>query len=593
MTESMKGRTWSVTQPNMDDVRALEATGLERLESFIMAGRGIKATQAADFLDPRLKTFLPNPAFFKDMDVAADRLAGAILEGEKIAIWSDYDVDGATSGAILGRFLRDAGLDNVELYIPDRISEGYGPNADGMAQLKDKGVDLVCVLDAGTTAFEPLQAAADMDLDVIVIDHHMAEETLPTAIAVVNPNRQDQEEGFGHVCAAGMTFLFTVATNIRLRQQGRPGLDLMPLVALVALGTVCDVVPLTGVNRAFVARGLPLLSERAFPGIAALAEAAAIEGPIDVGHCGFGLGPRINAGGRIGDSTLGARLLMTNSQSEAEGIAGTLDALNRERQDLEKAATKEALAQLEGKLIPGQSRELALAIVDAHEGIIGISAARVKEAFDTPSFVLAPGDGGVLKGSGRSVPGFDLGEAVVAARQEGLLVKGGGHAMAAGLSIEEDKVEAFIAFVNDRIAKSDYAQTGVLVKLDAELSIEDLSVETVESLEKLGPFGMGHPTPRVLLKGVRVADTRVLKEKHLKLRLSSASGKGGRVDGPLWNCVGTPFGDQLQGLEGKLVDVACALEINSWQGRSSVQLRIEDVRMSAKAESELDEIVPF
>lgn len=592
MTTSLKGRTWNVTEPNMDDVRSLEATGLERLESFIMAGRGIEAAQAADFLDPRLKTFLPNPSIFKDMDTAAARLANAIMNNEKVAIWSDYDVDGATSGAILGRFLKETGMEDFVLYIPDRISEGYGPNADGMAQLKDQGVDLVCVLDAGTTAFEPLQAAADMDLDVVVIDHHMAEETLPAAVAVVNPNRQDQEEGYGHVCAAGMTFLFTVATNVVLRKAGRKGIDLMPLVGLVALGTVCDVVPLTGLNRAFVARGLPILSKRDFPGVEALAEAAAIEGDIDVGHCGFGLGPRINAGGRIGDSTLGARLLMTDSMSEATGIAATLDTLNRERQDMEKAATAEAIAQLEGKLVAGESRELALAIVEAHEGIIGISAARVKEAFDTPSFVLAPGEGGLLKGSGRSVPGFDLGEAVVAARQEGILVKGGGHAMAAGLSIEEDKVETFIAFVNARIAQSAYANTGVLVKLDAALDLDDLSVDVVESLEKLGPFGMGHPTPRVLLRNVRVQDVRVLKDKHLKIRLGSTTGKG-RVDGPLWNCVGTPFGDAIQAMNGEAVDVACALEVNTWQGRSSVQLRIEDIRISETVQTELTETVPF
>lgn len=590
MTNSFKGRQWHLTTSDDTAAAALMAGGMGELEAQIMAGRGLNAKDMADFLDPKLKNFIPNPAFFKDMDIAADRLLNAILEGEKIAIWSDYDVDGATSAAILGRFLKEAGTDFV-LHIPDRITEGYGPNAEGLAKMAEDGVELVCVLDAGTTAFEPLEAAEKMGLDVIVIDHHMAEETLPPAVAVVNPNRLDQAQGYGHVCAAGMTFMFAVAVNLRLRQNGRTGIDLMPLVGIVALGTICDVVSLTGINRAFVARGLPILSERNFPGVAALANVAGIDDDISVSHCGFGLGPRINAGGRIGDSTLGAKLLLTESTSEAEGIASHLDALNKERQEMEKEATKSALEQLDGKLTSGTSREIAIAVVEAHEGIIGISAARVKEAFDTPSIVLAPGDGGLLKGSGRSVPGFDLGAAVVAARQEGLLVKGGGHGMAAGLSLHPDNLEAFTSFMNTRIRESEYAQTGVILKADAEVTAGLLQVEIVEELERLGPFGMGNPTPKVVLKGVRVCEVRILKDKHLKMRLQDPSGKGPRLDAPLWNSVGTPFGAQIQDIDGKIVDVFCAMEINEWNGRRSVQLKVEDVRLSVDVVE--DDLVPF
>lgn len=599
---SFKNRTWIVAEPTAASVRALQqAGGLGLQEAQVLAGRGIAPTELADFLDPKIRTAMPNPSFFQDMDKAAERLAKAIIGEETIAIWSDYDVDGACSAAILGRFLRAQGVRNVLIHIPDRIHEGYGPNTPGLKALQDKGATLVCVLDSGTTAFEPLADAAAMGLDVIVIDHHMAEETLPEAVALVNPNRLDQEPGFGHVCAAGMVFFFVVATNTLLRRFGRPNVPVMPLVALVSLATVCDIVALRTINRAFVAQGLPRLSERVYPGVEALAKAAGVEAGIDVGVCGFGLGPRINAGGRIGASDLGTRLLMTDDPVEAHALAIQLDTLNRERRDMERQSTDEAIAQLRDRFIPGVTRALALAIVEGHEGVVGISAARVKEAFDAPAFVLAYAENGLLKGSGRSVTGFDLGAAVVAARQQGLLVKGGGHAMAAGITIEPDKVEAFIAFVNAAIDQSAYARDGLPLHADGVVRANALTVGWVEGLDKLGPFGMGHPTPRFLLTNVKIVDTRILKDKatgadkHLKLRLQDASGKGPRFDAPLWSACGTPLQEVFANAGDAPLDLVCAMEINEWNNARSVQLRIEDARLCAPQTvvEEEDVAVPF
>lgn len=651
---SFRNRAWKAPEFSEADVDSLIGGGANALTAPILAARGMAEKEVAKFLKPKIRTLLPDPSSFKDMDAAADRLVEAINQGQKIAIWSDYDVDGATSAATLGRFLRDCGHRNYEIYIPDRITEGYGPNAEGLLALQKAGAELVVILDAGTVAFEPLEAAHAAGLDVVVIDHHAAEPELPPAVAIVNPNRLDQEEGYNHVCAAGMTFIFAIAANLRLRkqfffdgQEGRPENppELMSYLDLVALGTICDVVPLTTINRAFVTSGLPYLSQRNLPGIKALASVAACNDEIDPRACGFALGPRINAGGRIGDSGLGAALLLCEDEELAQDMAQTLDDLNRERQDMEKACTAAALeqvlpsedldaagadvekasepeedsladkvmdviaqllpsddkeadveseeiAELDKKaatmrpleqqvFVPGETRALAVAIVDAHEGIVGISAARVKEALDCPAFVLAPTPEGWLKGSGRSVPGFDLGAAIIGARKAGLLVKGGGHAMAGGITIERDKLEAFVDFVNAEIAKSEYADIGVLSKVDAVVSLDRATTGLVDATQSLAPFGMGNPTPRFVLEGVLLADVRILKDKHVKCIFQDPEmGPAGKiVEGLIWNAVGTPFGDALRDAKGQIVDVLGALEVNEWNGRRRVQMKIEDARL--------------
>lgn len=593
--KSFRNRAWMSPDAERAAVDALIAGGAPETIAPVLAARGMGAEDVQAYLAPSIRASLPNPSFFNDMDAAADRIVQAIAGGEKIAIWSDYDVDGATSGATLGRFLRDCGVKDFEIYIPDRIEEGYGPNIKGLLSLKERGADLVCILDSGTVAIEPLTQAHAAGMEIVVIDHHAAEEELPPAVAVVNPNRLDQEKGFGHLCAAGMTFIAVIAANMRLRQMeffdgqdGRPANEprLMEYLDLVALGTVCDVVPLTGLNRAFVARGLPYLSERALPGVRALAAVAACQDDIDAGACGFGLGPRINAGGRIGDSAAGVHLLLETDPQRAEERAEELNALNVERQTMERECTAQALSQIEAQgFVPGDTRQLAVAIVDAHEGIVGISAARVKEAFDVPAFVLAPTPEGALKGSGRSVPGFDLGAAIIAARKAGLLLRGGGHAMAGGLSIEKDKVEAFTAFVNARIAQSDYAQTGVVSKVDAELGIGKARIDMVEALSSMAPFGMGNPTPRVALQDVLLADVRILKDKHIKCIFQHPEHreKGRKIQALIWNAVDTPFGDALIAAKGERIDALGALEINEWNDRKSVQMKLDDIRLAEPA----------
>jgi len=603
MTLSFKNRPWVLPHPDAHAAEALSQAGaLRPLAARVLAGRGHTPTHLAAFLDPQIKAELPDPAVFLDMQPAVERLARAILGNERITIWSDYDVDGACAGAIMARFLRAHGAEQVTVRIPDRITEGYGPNTAGLQALHAEGTTLVCVLDSGTTAFEPLEAAAAMGLDVVVIDHHMATDTLPPALALINPNRKDQPAGYGHLCAASMAFIVAVATNTYLRTLGQPGVPLMPLVGLAALATVCDVVSLTGLNRAIVAQGLPLLSKRTYPGIAALADAAAIEGPIDVAACGFALGPRINAGGRIGDSSLGVRLLTTDDPDEARALAGELDTLNHQRRALERACTAQAMKDLSPHFIPGTTRALALAIVEAHEGVVGISAARVREAFDAPAFVLAPAEHGLLKGSGRSVPGFDLGAAVVRAHAAGLLVKGGGHPMAAGITIAPDKVGAFIAFINQAIATSAYGQEGVPLHADAAVRVGDLTEDWVRELDILGPFGMGNPTPRLLLTQVRVVNTYVLKDKatqadkHVKLIVQDASGRGPRLQAPLWGACGTPLEAAFTNAGSAPLDLICAAEINTWDGRTSIQLRVEDARLSAPVvavDAPEDALIPF
>lgn len=588
--KSLKNRVWQLPQVSDGDIHALVACGANALTAPILAARGMSPDDVSDFLSPTIKGLLPNPSSFKDMDAAAERITQAIVAGEKVAIWSDYDVDGATSAATMGRFLRACGID-FDLYIPDRIEEGYGPNTKGLMSLQATGNTLVIILDSGTTAFEPLADAAKAGLDVVVVDHHAAEPELPEAIAVVNPNRLDQEEGYGHLCAAGMTWILCVALSMRLRQvaffDGEDGRsdkapDLMSYLDLVALGTICDVVPLVTLNRAFVLRGLPYLSERGLAGVKALAKVAGCDDEITARDCGFGLGPRINAGGRIGSSDSGALLLLEEDEDRAMQMASDLNELNSERQEMERSCTEAAMSQIPEDFIPGETRRIAVAITDAHEGVVGISAARLKEALDAPAFVLAPTPEGELKGSGRSVSGFDLGAAIIKARKAGLIVKGGGHAMAGGITLQHDQVEEFIRFMDAEINVSDYARTGVVSKADSTVLINKATIGLIDAAQSLAPFGMGNPTPRFVIPSVKIADIQILKEKHVKLVFEhpDLGPAGPRIEAPIWNAEGTVFGDQLKSLRGQTVDVLGALEKNEWNGRVKIQLKVEDVRES-------------
>lgn len=589
-SRSFRGRNWKIPEAAAKTVQGIKAKGVNAEVAQILAARGITGETLDAFLDPTIRDLMPDPFVLKDMELAAKRVAAAIQKKEKIGIWSDYDVDGATSAAVLGRFLRMCGHRDFDLRIPDRIHEGYGPNTPGLLAMGQGGCGLICILDAGTVAFEPLEAAAAAGIEVIVLDHHAAEETVPPAVAVVNPNRKDQPPGLGHLCAAGVTFLFTIAVTRELRvanffdgQAGRPAEtpQLMELLDLVALGTVCDVVPLTGLNRAFVAKGLPWLTKRLTPGVRALAEAAGIEpeAVIDEAACGWILGPRINAGGRIGDSASGALLLLEEDPARAAERAVALDAMNVQRKALEGTSTEAAIAQLSDRVC-GEDRTLALAVVDAHEGVVGISAARLREAYDAPAIVLTHAEHGLLKGSARSVPGFDIGHAIIAARQAGLIVKGGGHGMAGGLTLSPDQLPGFIAHMNAEISKTGYWSEGVSSQADLSLSLSALTVPLIESLGRMKPFGTSNPEPVVILEGVEIAEIRVLKEKHLKIIARDGRAE---IDALLWNVVGTALGDQIQAARGRRVDLLGKPQVNSFMNRKRAQMIVDDIRLFSGA----------
>lgn len=591
VTLSLKGRAWRVRAQDPSLARSLERAGLNGFAARLMSGRGLGDISPKDFLEPTVRALMPDPSRFRDMDVGASHLSDRIVEGDRIGVWSDYDADGATSAAVLIRFLRSLGVEHIPLRIPDRIREGYGPNTPGLLGMKKEGCVTVCVLDAGITAFEPLAAAKAAGLEVIVIDHHAAEATIPEAVAVINANRQDESPGYGHLCAAGMTFIFCVAVTRELRRrgwfdgkEGRPSAapDLMRLLDLVAIGTVADVVPLTGLNRAFVTRGLTYLNKREKPGIAALLELADVnaEKQVTAEDCGWRLGPRINAGGRISDSTLGARCLITDDPEEGRVLAEELHRCNAERQALEAEVTAQALAQASGHE-RGLTRRSAIAVVTGHEGVVGISAARVREAVDAPAIVLTSDHEGHLKGSARSVPGFDIGHAIISARRSGLIIKGGGHGMAGGLSLRPDQLEAFQAFLDAEIAKSAYAVDGVVTDADLELRPRDLSVADIEALAPLAPFGTANPEPLVMIRGAELREIVILKsrrtqkEAHFKLILGDGQNT---INGLIWNVVGTPYGNAVLDLVGSVVDVLGAPGINLYRGEKSPQILIEDLR---------------
>ncbi len=575
---SAGGRRWRLR--DTDDRAALtmvQALGLPEIVARILAARGHTADTAPDFLSPSLRALLPDPSRFSDMDEASARIATAVEDDEKITVFADYDVDGATSSALIRRFLRACGND-ADLYIPDRFKEGYGPSAEAMQRIAETGARLVVMLDCGTTAFDPIAAGVAAGLDIVVVDHHVAEPALPDAFAVINPNRLDEDGAYGHLCSAGLAFLVAVGVNRALRSRGfyggdRPEPNLLQWLDLVALGTVCDVVKLEGLNRAYVAQGLKILAERANPGLRALSDAAGLNATPEGYHLGFVLGPRINAGGRIGASDLGARLLATDDPGEAVGIATHLDALNAQRQDIEAQVYAAALDQAERQ---DDARVLTMVAGEGwHAGVVGIVASRLVERFHKPACVLSI-DGGTATGSGRSVAGIDLGAAVIASRQKGLLSKGGGHAMAAGFTLPADGIDAFDAFLNARLSSDgDIAARVPTFHLDAMIAPGGATKDLAEDLATLAPFGPGNPEPRIAIPGVQVQFADVVGKDHLRMTLAARAG-GGRLDAICFRAVGTPLGQFLQSAADRTITVAGRLKIDTWQGRSRVKLHVED-----------------
>jgi single-stranded-DNA-specific exonuclease len=570
---SLTGRRWTGPAPAQD--RLAEAIAQETRLPLplcrVLSARGIAPADAAAFLAPTLKDLLPDPRSLRDMEKAATRFLSALNARENIAIFADYDVDGGSSAALLMIWLRAMGH-QATLYIPDRIDEGYGPNVPAMQALAATHSLILCV-DCGTLSHEPVAAAAPAD--VIILDHHLALETLPAAVATVNPNRQDEDGSLAHLCAASVVFLMLVEANRQLRHEGKQGPDLMALLDLVALATVADVAPLTGVNRALVRQGLKVMARRERPGLRALADVARMDSAPTTYALGFLLGPRINAGGRIGQADLGARLLATSDDREAEALATRLDQLNTDRRDITDRVREEALAQAEAR---GLDAPLVWAAGEGwHPGVVGIVAARLKEAAGRPAVVIGL-EGGVGKGSGRSIAGIDLGAAVQRVAAEGLLIKGGGHKMAAGLTVAQDSLEEAMARLSDLLARQGAGSEGPqALRVDGLLMPQAATLALAEQIEQAGPFGASAPAPRFVLPEVTLTARRI-GESHLRLAIRNPGGQPleaiafGAFDGPL--------GPALENTGARPFHLAGKLEINSWGGRNRVQLRLDDAAPS-------------
>nr|WP_210277629.1 single-stranded-DNA-specific exonuclease RecJ [Microvirga lupini] len=583
VANSALGRTWVERCDAAQSTIALaiaQTHGLPDVLARVLAGRGVGIHETDGFLNPRLRDLMPDPHKLTDMEEAASRLADTVTRGEKVAIFGDYDVDGACSAALLAEYLRACGVEYV-IHIPDRITEGYGPNVDAIRALKGQGADILVTVDCGTASIEPLAEARRLGLDPIVLDHHQAPEQLPEALAIVNPNRQDDLSGLGHLCAAGVVFLFLVALNRILRSRGffngRAEPDLMGSLDLVALATVADVVPLLGLNRAFVRQGLAIMRSRRRVGLAALLDTAGLGGAPESWHLGYLVGPRINAGGRIGDAALGSRLLLTEDPIQAGRLAAELDRLNRERQAIEVVAVAEAEAQAMMALerMPDLP-VLVTASAEWHPGVVGLISARTKERFRRPAFAFTLNPDGTATGSGRSVPGVDLGYAVRAAVESGLAIKGGGHTMAAGVTIQATDLQRFLDFVTERLSEPVSAmRLRDNFAIDATLTAAGAQPSVVTALERAGPFGQGQPEPVFVFPQHRVVEAReVGSGGHLRVKLRG--GDGSFIGGIAFRAAGQPLGNVLSQAIGNPLHVAGTLSIDRWGGAEKAELRIMD-----------------
>ena len=567
---SLSGRRWIGPGAEIDRLAEAmaQSTALPRPLCQTLARLGVPEAEAEAYLAPQLRDLLPDPRSLKDMEPAATRFLRAVADKQRIAIFADYDVDGGTSAALLIDWLRQMGL-TATLYIPDRIDEGYGPNEPAMADLAARH-DLIICVDCGTLSHEAIAAAKGAD--VIILDHHLGGETLPDALAVVNPNRQDEPGDLAHLCAAAVVFLMLVEAGRQLRAAGQKGPDLMGLLDLVALATVADVAPLKGVNRAFVRQGLRVMAHRDRPGLVALGDVARLDSAPAAYHLGFVLGPRINAGGRIGKADLGARLLATRDPSEARALAERLDQLNTDRREVEAAVRAAALEQAEAR---GLDAPLVWAAGEGwHPGVVGIVASRLKELTNRPAIVIGL-DGDEGKGSGRSVSGVDLGASIQRLAAEGLLIKGGGHRMAAGLTVARDQLDAAMARLADLLARQGAGSAGPAdLRLDGVLMPGAASVDLAEQIEAAGPFGAGAPGPRYVFPDMSIGFAKRVGESHLKLRFGD--GLSGQLDAIAFGAFDGPLGPAMENHGGARFHLAGRLDINTWGGRKTVQLRLED-----------------
>ncbi len=581
--KSVTGRTWIERPVEYRIVQAIaQNSNLPEIVARVVAGRGISIEDAPVFLNPTLKETLPDPSIFKDMDKACSRITDAIMKGEKVAIFGDYDVDGATSAAIFRKFFKALGQE-LTAYIPDRMKEGYGPNKKALLELKAAGHKLVITVDCGIVSFEPLSTAKDAGLDIIVLDHHQAEAKLPEAVAVVNPNRLDQEPGYGQLAAIGVSFITIVGINRELRNRGwyaaqsinEP--NIIEWLDLVALGTICDVVPLVGVNRALVSQGLKIMARRNNVGLKALSDIAGINEAPGTYHAGFLLGPRVNAGGRVGRSEAGMTLLSTEDEEQALEIASELNIYNAERQAIEAMVLEDAMNKVQNEIGVGGivPPVIIAANVGWHPGVIGIVAGRIKEHFNRPALIIAIDENGEAKGSARSVIGVDVGAAVTAARQAEILSAGGGHAMAAGLSLKAENIDALGVFLNERLKSTvEKALKALSLKLDGVLSLSAISPSLVHQLDEIGPYGQGNAQPRFAFADCYISYVDIVGKDHVKVSLRGPDGSN--VKAMAFRSADKPLGRLLLESRGQTIKIAGTMRNNHWNGQTSAEIFIED-----------------
>ena len=597
---SILGRNWH--QKTFDERHALAI--LQRFEisevlSNLLSAREISLGEIENFLEPKIKTSLPDPFELNDMDKAVAHVNEAIRARKKITIFADYDVDGATSSALLKRFFREAGV-NADIYIPDRVLEGYGPNSQALLNLKKSGTDLVITLDCGTVAFKPLEDAAAVGLDIIVIDHHLGVLEKPQSIAVINPNLLDEKFPHKNLCAAGVTFLFVVAINKKLREENfyaqKKEPNLLNLLDLVALGTVCDVMSLTGLNRAFVAAGLKILKQRKNLGLREICDLAGLDEEPSAYHLGFVIGPRINAGGRVGKSDLGATILSSEDEEEVKAIAQQLETFNKQRKEIEVQVLEEAVKSLESGPLTRSATEpwaggfskndpIIFAVAkNWHQGVIGIVASRLKDLYNKPVAVIAIDDEGKKgKASCRSISGIDFGGEILKARLEGLLIEGGGHAMAGGFSVAPEKISELHQFFCKNLAqKVEEISAQKNAEFDIALDLAQVNLDLLKELAKLEPFGVGNMRPKFLLRNVTKVKANLVGQtaEHISCIFSakSALGFNGQIQAIAFRSNKTPLGEML--LDPKFtkpISLIGTLNINAWMGVEKVQMIIEDV----------------
>ena len=584
VARSATGKLWRDRLDARGAARALAIAQRHQLPEMlarVLAGRDVELDAVEDFLDPTIRKLMPDPSTVTQMDAAAKRIADAATRREQVAIFGDYDVDGATSAALLAWHLRHCGLDPL-IHIPDRIFEGYGPNVEAIRMLADKGATLLVTVDCGTTSLEPLAEARRLGMSVVVIDHHQCGDELPEVDSLVNPNRPDDISGLGQLAAVGLVLVTLVAVNRELRSRGfwsaeMPEPDLLGMLHHVALGTVADVAPLTGLNRAFVAKGLIAMRRRDHVGHTALMDVSRLNGPPEAWHLGFMLGPRINAGGRIGRADLGVRLLLEGDVSEAAAIAAELDRLNTERRVIEQMAEAQAEAEALASLgLEDKGAVIVTASEGWHPGVVGLVASRLKEKFSRPAFAIALEPGGIGTGSGRSISGVDLGKAVRQAVKDGLLMKGGGHAMAAGVTLRRERLGEFRAYLESALA-ADVANSRHENELfiDGAVSARAVTPDFARILDRAGPFGAGNPEPVVALPSHQLVFADEVGQAHLRVRFKS--GDGAIVNGIAFRSVGQTLGNALTQNRVQPLHVAGSLAVDRWQGTERVQLRVSDV----------------